>query len=311
MSFDRAQLIESCRAHGTVARVVVAASRGSAPRDVGASMLVWKGGMTGTIGGGALEHQAMIAARAGLDVGRFELTRHPLGPALGQCCGGAVDLLTEVFDLTAAQTLPEDVIIRGTGEMPLLVARLKAAARNQGQRPNPQWINGWMVEPVTKPEREIWIWGAGHVGRALAGVLAPLPAVSVTVIDTSAERFPDTLPDGVTRIVAANPERLVKHAPACAEHLIVTFSHALDLALCHGLLGHRFAFAGLIGSATKWARFRKRLNELGHSPTSVARITCPIGRPELGKHPQQIALGVASELLTTQTRADAAQKGHG
>lgn len=311
MSFDRTGLTDACRAHGVVARVVVAATRGSVPREAGAAMLVWTDGMSGTIGGGALEHQAMLDARDHLVAGRFALTHHPLGPGLGQCCGGAVDLLTEVYDLDLAEALPDDILARGSGDMPLAVARLKTDARSQGIRPAAQWIDGWMVESVSAPQRDIWVWGAGHVGRALTAVLAPLPDVQVTLVDTSEDRFPRTLPKGVERVVASEPARLAKHAPPHAEHLIVTYSHALDLALCHTLLSHQFGFAGLIGSATKWARFRKRLSELGHSATGIDRITCPIGRPELGKHPQQIALGVATALLERQNRATTALKGHG
>lgn len=311
MSFDLAALIAACHSHGVVARVVVAATRGSVPRETGASMLVWATGMSGTIGGGALEHQAILEARRILSSGRFVLTKYPLGPGLGQCCGGAVDLLTEVYDLAAAEALPKDIICRGKGEMPLPVARLKADARAQGKRPTPQWIDGWMVEPVTTPAREVWIWGAGHVGRALAGVLAPLPDFKITMLDTATSRFPESLPEGVERVVASDPALLVKHAPNHVEHLIVTFSHALDLELCHRLLSHGFGFTGLIGSATKWARFRKRLAEMGHSPARIDQIICPIGRPELGKHPHQIALGVATALLDRQDWATRARKGHG
>ena len=93
--------------------------------------------------------------------------------------------------------------------------------------------------------------------------------------------------------------RVMPYAPQDALHLILTYSHQLDLALCHRLLGHGFEFAGLIGSKTKWARFRARLTALGHSPEQIARLTCPIGRPELGKHPQAIAIGVASANVTS------------
>ena len=85
----------------------------------------------------------------------------------------------------------------------------------------------------------------------------------------------------------------------CAEHLVLTYSHALDLELCHRILGHGFARLGLIGSATKAARFRARLHDLGHLPVEIQRIACPIGDTSLGKHPQAIALGVATELLRT------------
>jgi xanthine dehydrogenase accessory factor len=99
------------------------------------------------------------------------------------------------------------------------------------------------------------------------------------------------------------PEAAVMLAPRDAEHLILTYSHALDLALCHRLLTHGFRRAGLIGSATKWARFRSRLAALGHTPGSIAQITCPIGDPALGKHPQAIAIGVAASFLHAKSAA--------
>lgn len=95
------------------------------------------------------------------------------------------------------------------------------------------------------------------------------------------------------------------HAPAHAEHLILTYSHEIDLALCHAALAHGFGFCGLIGSDTKWARFRKRLAGLGHCDAQIARICCPIGQKGLGKHPQAIAIGVASRLIEGATRDDA------
>ena len=93
----------------------------------------------------------------------------------------------------------------------------------------------------------------------------------------------------------ADPAEAVALAPLEAEHLVLTFSHALDLELCHRLLIHGFLRCGLIGSATKWARFRSRLAALGHA--DMARIDCPIGEPSLGKHPQAIAIGVVAAML--------------
>lgn len=225
------------------------------------------------------------------------LERVALGPTLGQCCGGAVTLLTEVYDavpVPEAGVMARDV---GGGEMPLAVSRVLARARDQGVVPEPAMVQGWFIEPVLRAERQVWIWGAGHVGRALVAVLAPLPGVAITWVDVAAARFPDAVPDGVTVVPAAEPRLLVTHAPKDAEHLVVTYSHALDLDLCHRLLGHGFARLGLIGSATKWARFRSRLAALGHSAQAIARIDCPIGDPGLGKHPQAIAVGVAAAFL--------------
>lgn len=290
--FDLGALFAALAAHGRVARVVIAGVEGSSPREVGASMLVWDQGQSGTIGGGALEFEAAARARARLAP---RVDRVALGPSLGQCCGGAVTLWTEVFD--AVPEAVAGVVARGPGEMPLAVKRLLAAARGQGLRPSPGLVSGWLVEPVAKAERQIWIWGAGHVGRALVSVLAPMPGIAVTWVDVSPDRFPDPVPDGVTVVPADDPALVADHAPPQAEHLILTFSHALDLELCHRLLIRGFRSCGLIGSATKWARFRTRLAALGHAPATVARIRCPIGDPSLGKHPQAIAVGVAAELL--------------
>ncbi|MFD1196463.1 xanthine dehydrogenase accessory protein XdhC [Seohaeicola saemankumensis] len=305
MGFDLAELTTAVTGHGRVARVVIAQVRGSSPREVGAAMLVWPEGQSGTIGGGALEHQAAQAARAMLAGGpASRLSRHALGPDLGQCCGGSVQLLSEVYDAVALEVLEgHEVIARpvtqgtqGT-QTPLAVQRLLHRARAQGQRPAPQLIEGWMVESLARASVPLWIWGAGHVGRALVATLSPLPDLAITWVDTHPERFPAQNPWGVTILPAAEPARLVPHAPKDAHHLILTYSHALDLALCHGLLEHGFASAGLIGSATKWARFRSRLQALGHACAHIARIRCPIGAPTLGKHPQAIAIGVAASLM--------------
>jgi xanthine dehydrogenase accessory factor len=315
MSFDRAALRSAVAAHGPLARVVVAAVDGSTPREAGASMLVWADGQSGTIGGGALEFAAAGRARKALAESKDRLDREPLGPALGQCCGGAVTLLTEVWTETRLDAQGDDVIARpvpgGPEAMPLSVTRLLAAARNRGERPRPALKDGWMVEPVSRPARALWVWGAGHVGRAIVAILAPLPDLAITWIDTGADRFPETIPEGVTRLVAANPADLAVYAPPEAEHLILTYSHALDLELCHRLLGHGFAACGLIGSRTKWARFRSRLAALGHSDASVARIRCPIGDPSLGKHPQAIAVGVAHEILKVDEKKTAWKDGTG
>lgn len=302
MGFDREQVARLVALHGAVVRVVVAETAGSSPRDAGAAMCVWAVGQEGTIGGGTLEYQATLCARAMLANGKLtRLDRLPLGPALNQCCGGAVTLLSERWDQAALQSLTDPVLARplpgrGAAEMPLAVARLVAQARAEGQLPATRTTQGWLVEPFDTRRRPIWIWGAGHVGRAIVATLAPLPDLHLTWVDTHPDRFPD-LPAGVSQMFAPNPADLVRFAPVDAEHLILTFSHALDLELCHRLLGHGFGALGLIGSATKWVRFRSRLAALGHAPATVGRITCPIGQPALGKHPQAIAIGVAIQLL--------------
>jgi xanthine dehydrogenase accessory factor len=232
-------------------RITVTKTAGSVPREAGTQMLVFADRIEGTIGGGTLEWEAMAQARHMLRDGRkSHAARIPLGPALGQCCGGAVSLAWEAADAVTA--------------------------------------------PAPRP---LWIYGAGHVGRAIVHVMQPLPEFAITWVDTDNERFPQT---EVTTLVAADPARAARHAPADADHLILTYSHEIDLALCHAVLSHDFNSVGLIGSATKWARFKGRLAALGHSSAQISRIACPIGDPSLGKHPSAIALGVATAMIKPQ-----------
>ncbi|NKX44132.1 xanthine dehydrogenase accessory protein XdhC [Roseicyclus persicicus] len=243
-------------------RVTIMAVQGSAPREAGTAMLVRADGIAGTIGGGALEWEAMRIGRQMLADGKaYAEHRIPLGPSLGQCCGGAVTLRFEA------------------------------------------------VETLDRPRgADLWVWGAGHVGRAVVAVLAPLPHVAITWADTGRARFPDSVPEGVETLPAADLPRLMAHAPDHAHHLILTYSHDIDLALCHAALTRGFASCGLIGSATKWARFRSRLAALGHSDAEISRIDCPIGDPGLGKHPQAIAVGVAARLLKEHLHKESAAK---
>ncbi|MFV0244879.1 MAG: xanthine dehydrogenase accessory protein XdhC [Qingshengfaniella sp.] len=288
--------------HGRIARVLVARIAGSAPREAGAAMLIWPGGQEGTIGGGALEWQAAQAAREALASGQNRVDHHALGPSLGQCCGGAVHLVTEIWDAARLAEMPATgpALRRITGDapVPLTLQQATRQARGEGVLATPLLRHGWLLEMATPPARPLWIWGAGHVGRALIAVLAPLPDLAITWVDTGRGRFPDAIPVGISCLPAARPADLAPHAPPEAEHLILTYSHALDLALCDALLTRGFAHAGLIGSATKWARFQRRLADLGHAPAEIARIACPIGDPALGKSPQAIAISVAAQTLT-------------
>ncbi len=314
MSFDLTQLADAIAKHGPVARVVVADTAGSTPREVGAAMLVWSDGQSGTIGGGALEYRAVADARALLThTVNPTLNRVPLGPDLGQCCGGAVTLLTEFYTSSDLAHLARDGVVAravsGANTTPLAVKRILDQARAQGVRPAPQLLQGWMIEPLTHPTHPVWIYGAGHVGRALVNVMAPLTDLAITWVDTGTGRFPDAIPDCVTALPAPNPARAVGMAPQDAHHLVLTYSHSLDLDLCHAILSRPFASAGLIGSATKWVRFQRRLTALGHNIDQINRIQCPIGDPGLGKTPQAIAVGVASALLKSVANKDKINRG--
>ncbi len=299
MSFDHHALSALLDRHPAVARVVVAQIKGSTPREEGAAMYVWRDGdgfgQSESIGGGALEFGAQANAQAMLEQNVLtpRVDHIPLGPHLGQCCGGSVSLVSEVF---TRATLPRktDVFARTVGIEP-------APNRPMLNGPAPRLAKGWLVEAITAPRTPIWIWGGGHVGRALAAVLAPLPEFAVTLIDISPERLPNPAIENVNAVVAVDPSVLAPHADPDAQHFVMTHDHAIDLDICHALLGQQ-ATIGLIGSATKWARFRKRLAALGHETAQISGITCPIGDPSVGKHPQAIAVSITAGLLQSQAQ---------
>ncbi|GFE51026.1 xanthine dehydrogenase accessory protein XdhC [Roseobacter cerasinus] len=238
--------------------VEIAATRGSVPREVGTAMKVTRERSFGTIGGGALELEAIQHARAMLEADGEDTRTLPLGPGLGQCCGGSVTLRFTRTPLEVDQPAPP-------------------------------------ADALAPPEGapELWLWGAGHVGRAVVAA-CPARSFNITWVDDDAARFPETPRVGVTVITARDMPRLVASAPRGAHHLIFTYAHDIDLALCVALLESGFASCGLIGSETKWARFRKRLSAAGLDPD---RITCPIGDTSRGKRPDAIAAGVVEALL--------------
>ena len=296
MSFDRDALSRHIVAHGPTVRIVIVAHKGSTPRETGTAMLVSTAACVGTIGGGALEYKAIAEARTLLspEAPNRKHLSFPLGPGLGQCCGGAVELLMERFDTASLPNIDQTYarpLQAGLAEMPRAVRAAVNKPVDVAQR-----IGGWFVEPAQTRATPVWIWGAGHVGRALAHTVSDLP-FAVTWIDDARDRFPETPPAGTDILVANAPVKAVRHAPPDAHHIVLTYSHALDLALCHAILSRQFASLGLIGSATKKARFLRRLAELGHSEAKLSELICPIGHPGLGKEPAAIALGIAFDLL--------------
>ncbi len=245
--------------------VRVESTQGSAPREAGTWMAVWADGLTGTIGGGQLELQAMQAARAWL-AGERAITgvqRYPLGPSLGQCCGGVVFLSFRRVTATDA-------------------AALRAA--------------------LLVPLAPVALFGGGHVGAALARLLATLP-FAVRWIDSREGVFPEALPVQVECEHSEPVHDAVAQLVPGSRVLIMSFSHAEDLDIviaCLRRLRERddLPYIGLIGSRTKWATFRHRLEARGFTQDEMARVTCPIGVPGIGgKEPEVIAVAVAAQLL--------------
>ena len=262
-------------AEGRAACIVsVDAIRGSTPRDQDARMLVVLDEVRGTVGGGHLEWRAIDLARQALREGMpAEGWTHtfPLGPTLGQCCGGVVTLRFEVLSevtLAAWQVPPPrfHVELHGAGHVGQAIVKLLSDLDC-----SVRWID---ERADDLPE-----WDAQ------AGL--PDPAMLAA------------LPEHITWLPTEAAEREVADAPADACHLVLTHRHDLDLKIIDAVLRRAdFRFAGLIGSQTKRARFLHRLAEQGIEPDTLERLTCPIGLPDIqGKEPAVIAIAVVAQLL--------------
>jgi xanthine dehydrogenase accessory factor len=298
--------------------VTVAAVEGSVPREPGAKMLVDAERQWGTVGGGHLELRGVETARAMLASGQARrLERFPLGPSLGQCCGGVVQLAFELADrdhLAALARRPgEDswrlVALDGAPDRALFDAR---AQRIHGDDV-PDFTGGqgthimrgpderrWLVDKIEAPRDHLMLFGAGHVGAAIVRALAGLPC-RVTWVDEREDLFPEYLPDNVTVEATDTPEALAEHAAPGTSFLVMTHSHALDQRLAETIL-KRPAFEadwfGLIGSNTKRKQFEHRLRERGVGQARLDAMVCPIGVPGIeGKAPAVIAVAVAAQLL--------------
>ena len=298
-------LIESVEAEGSAALITLAETAGSAPREAGARMVVRpSGGFYGTIGGGELEFEAVEAARAALAAGRGPAQRRSvaLGPELGQCCGGRVVWRVETFDPRDLAALAPLRAAERQGPFAALT-RISADGRIE-RRLGDAAGEGEQREAFGEARTPVYLFGAGHVGRALALALAPLP-FAVRWIDPRPGEFPKLAPANATMVAAADPPAELAHAPDGAFVLAITHSHPLDLAVvAEALRQDRFAYVGMIGSTTKRARFVSQLRAAGIEEPRVARLVCPIGVAGIvGKEPAVIAVAVAAQLLMARAAA--------
>lgn len=251
--------------------VTVARTSGSVPREVGAWMAVAAGGISGTVGGGHLEFDAIARARTALAGGELAAeVRYPLGPSLGQCCGGVVWLRFERVDAgeTWADRLPP-----------------------QAQRP-------------------VALFGAGHVGHAIARIARDLP-LALHWVDSREGQFPADPPArGWRQEVCHPPADAVPDLAAGSAVLVMSHNHAEDFDLVVACLKRQrergdLPFIGLIGSRTKWASFRQRLAARGFTEAEWGQVVCPIGVPGVaGKQPAVIAVAVLAQLLALPGIAD-------
>ncbi len=247
-------------AAGRAVAVTVSNVRGSTPREAGAWMVVGGTSILGTIGGGQLEFEAIARARQMLDDGAAsEAMDIALGPSIGQCCGGRVEL-----------------------ELTIVDGELEAALRQR-------------IADERNTRAHVYLFGAGHVGRALAASLALLP-LQVVVVETRPDELRD-LPDVVTAHLTPLPEAIVDGAPSRSAFVVLTHDHALDFLIVRAALQREdAAYVGMIGSATKRATFEAEFRRSGGTVDQTARLTCPIGAKLADKRPEVIAALVAAEL---------------
>ncbi|MGJ8571846.1 MAG: xanthine dehydrogenase accessory protein XdhC [Hoeflea sp.] len=235
-------------------------AKGSTPRDNDAWMLVSKTAGLGTIGGGRLELEAIDRARAVLAGGSAEPMALPLGPAIGQCCGGHVTLSFEVIP-------------------PARFGEIEA-----------------MVKAEDASDPDVWLFGGGHVGRALASALLLLP-VRVHVVETRQDELGLT-PEGAEQHLTALPESLVSSIAPGSAVIVLTHDHALDFLIVSAALARDdLAQVGMIGSDTKRATFGHQYVREGGDKSRLPKLICPIGRKIADKRPEVIAATVAADII--------------
>lgn len=325
------ELADLCAADEAAVLVTVAGIRGSAPRELGAKMIVTSTETIGTIGGGQLEHQCTRVAVGLLRDDQLLLRSFTLGASMGQCCGGVVEILFEPLSdglpawLRDLRTLhgqrePAVVVTRISRSSPAkfvvtgsevfgveeddTLSRLVSEARSilAGDR-KPQRNVQEFFEPAVVPDLNIAVFGAGHVGVAVVKTLAVLDC-NIRWVDSRRNIFRQ-VPANVRAIEASDPALEVAAMPPGSFYLVMTHSHALDFAICDRILRRADArYCGLIGSRSKRRRFEKRYRQQGMSQALIDSLVCPIGVDGIsGKKPAEIAVATAAEILKLNEQA--------
>ena len=245
--------------------ITIIEAKGSVPRNKNVKMVVSTDEQYGTIGGGELEYRTINEAVNLLKNSSQNsiILDYPLGPSLGQCCGGFIKIKLDKFK---------------NGQDLLIENNLK--------------------EYISKNYKNLYLFGAGHIAQSLS-IKLDGTGFNVFIIDSREDFLSKIKSNYITKILAKNPEIIVNNAPAKTFYLIMTHSHQVDLSICSSLLKKNdFSFIGLIGSKTKKNRFYKRLREMGHKEEIINKIEIPIGLKSIqGKEPDIIAISIIARLL--------------
>ena len=249
------------------AKIILA--EGSVPRNIGTFMLISKNNLFGSIGGGQLEHQITEISKKNLDKKNFkkEIINIPLGPSIGQCCGGYVQIKLEIYK---------------NGNEALQSEKNKSNSIN-----------------------DLYIFGAGHIGQQLSSRVIDLD-FNVNLIDSREDYLNLQTNNNINKILAKNPWLLIKNLPIKSYFIILTHNHDHDFKIINEILRlKKFEFLGLIGSNTKFKRFKNRLIKLGHTNKILNKIECPIGLKNISsKKPSEIAISIIGRMLEFRTSLD-------
>jgi xanthine dehydrogenase accessory factor len=314
--------------------VTVAGIRGSTPREIGAKMIVTRNETIGTIGGGQLEYQATRIAAGMLGSDQLALRSFPLGAALGQCCGGVVEILFEPVPNGMPAWLRDLLALHGQRQPAVIATHISTSSPAKfvvtaddvygAESPDPGMVAAArallddspvatrnvqeLYEPVVAPDLNIAVFGAGHVGSAVVAALSQLEC-SIRWIDNRQKIF-RAVPANVVAIETAEPAAEVAALPADSYFLVMTHSHPLDFEICDRVLRRGDArYCGLIGSLSKRRQFEKRYRQQGMPQAMLDQLVCPIGVDGItGKKPAEIAISVAAEVLRVRDRAVVASR---
>lgn len=310
--------------------VTVAGIRGSAPREIGAKMIVTESETIGTIGGGQLEYQSTRIAAGLLEDNQHSLRSFPLGSSMGQCCGGVVEILFEPVSGGIPAWLRDLRALHGQREPAIVATRISrtapakfvatadnvfgdeegdadmvAVARDilDGDRPDALRKVQEFYEPVVMSDLNIAVFGAGHVGSAVVAALSGLDC-NIRWIDSRRNVFRD-VPGNVRAIETPEPALEVAAMPPDSYYLVMTHSHAIDFDVCDRILRREDSrYCGLIGSKSKRRRFEKRYRQQGMYQGMFDKLVCPIGVDGIsGKKPAEIAVSAAAEILKVRELA--------